>query len=190
LADACCRLILFEIAHAVAPCRLPIELDALGTRYARPVVDKLRGLFFHSVRWNFERRRERAIIVINREVRWNSCPARNPLTFFLFLNFYLERPFFPYYTRRFHRISGGFRWMSGGICGQTLPPFTLTVPCTALVDSRSVHRTYGGNGPRRHRLFECRDCADNQFHRNSLAVHFRNHVCNRGVQTAIPKETM
>lgn len=70
-------------------------------------------------------------------------------------------------------------WISGGIPLGLFAALPLTVPCTALFDSRSVHRNSGGNGPRRHRLFERRNCADNQFHRNSLAVHFRNHVCNR-----------
>lgn len=188
-----CEPIFHDVAHAIAPRSLPSDLQALVAGDSGPIVDELRRFRFHYVRWNSKRRREFSVFVVNREVRWNSCPARNLLTFFLFLIFYLDRIFSlttTYSICAVRRNSGGFRRMYGGIFGRALPPFPLTVPCTALVDCRSVHRLSGGNGPRRHRLFESRNCADNQFHRNSLAVHFRNHVCNRCLQAAIPMASM
>jgi hypothetical protein len=190
--NLCCRLILFQVAHPIAPSGLPVELHALGAGHARPIVDKLRRLGLYRVRWNSDGRGELAVVIVNLEIRWNSCPARNPLTFFLFLNFYLDSIFSltTKNTGRFRWNSGGIRWKSGGQSGHALTPFPLPVPCTTLLDCRSVHRTSGGNGPRRHRLFECRDCADNQFHRNSLAVHLRYHFRNRGVQADIPNEFM
>jgi hypothetical protein len=190
---AACRQILLHVAHTVAPSGLPVSLDRLRAGYAGPIVDELRRFRFHCVRWNSEVCRKLSIIVINRKIRWNSCPARTLLTFFLFLNFFCESFFFSlttYNTGRVRWIPVDVRWNSGGICGHALTPFPLPVPSTALVDCRSVHRLSGGNGPRRHRLFESRNRADNQFHRNSLAVHFCYHVCNRSFQAAMPIAVM